>query len=149
MRRSAVMAVLGLLTLGCDDDDEYGPHWSDSSVLPLFTLKADSLSTSFSGRVYPQRHFEFDGADGFELGKPNARLTVNASAVWQYAPIRVELHDSESAIVRWDVPVVPPELGGSFQFVDSQPLTGRRPERAVVDFQDFAGNCILEILGHD
>ena len=155
VKRTALLVVLAPLVLGCDDDDHYGPYWSGRYVVPEFTLKQNSLSTSFSGAVHPETYFELGREDGLAFGKPNARLTVNASAVWQYAPIYVALYDgrresigsSETLIVDWVLP--PPERGAGFEVVDSQPLSGRNPEWAVVDFVDFSGNCVLEVLGHD
>ena len=124
------------------------------SSLALFDCMQDSLSTSFEGQVYPQTRFVFGPAEGCAFDKPNAKLTVNANTVWQHAPVVVELADgarenvgSEATrIVRWEVP--PPELGGTIQFSDSQPLV-RTPVWALVDFVDFSGICIVQVLGHD
>ena len=158
MDRLAIAATLalGMAGAGCSHDDmpPYGPYWSYEAVLPSFDCMQDSVSTSFEGRVYPETRFVFGAADGCTWDKPNAKLTVNANTVWQHAPVVVELADgarenvgSEATrIVRWDVP--PPELGGTLQFSQSQPLA-RTPAWALVDFVDFSGICILQVLGHD
>jgi hypothetical protein len=133
----------------------YGPYWTYMPVAPVFTAKQDSVSTSFNGRVYPQTHFVFGAADGFTFDKPNARLTLNATTVWQYAPISVSLFDGPASgigtaaalVAHWDIP--PPPLGAPIRFVESQSLGGRTPAWTVVDFTDFSGSCILEVLGHD
>ncbi len=148
------IAFCACIAASCGDG-RYGPYWTDSAVIPLFAAKQESLSTSFNGRVYPQTRFLFGAADGFMLDKPNARLTVNANTVWQYAPIVVELYDGpqdkigdpSTQVVRWEVP--PPPPGGEITFVASRPLGGRRPIWAVVDFLDYSGTTILEVLGHD
>jgi len=124
-------------------------------VTPVFTAKQDSVSTSFSGRIYPQTHFVLGPADGFSFDKPNARFTLNCTTVWQYAPVTVNLFDGPmdgigtpaALVAHWEVP--PPPFDGLISFVDSRPLSGRTPLWTVVDFPDFAGSCILEVLGHD
>jgi len=133
----------------------YGPYWTYMPVIPVFTAKQDSVSTSFNGHVHPETHFVLGVANGFTFDKPNARLTINATTVWQYAPITVNLFDGPEAgigtpaalVAHWEVP--PPPLGGPIGFVNSQSLGGRTPAWTVVDFRDFSGTCILEVLGHD
>ncbi len=150
-----VTLLFACAALSCGDEGRYGPYWTDRALTPVFAAKQDSLSTSFNGRVYPETRFIFGAADGFTIDKPNARLTVNANTVWQYAPIVVELYDGardtvgdpSSRIVRWEVP--PPPPGGEIAFVNTQGLGSRRPTWAVVDFVDFSGTTILEVLGHD
>jgi hypothetical protein len=142
-----------LSALGCDDDD-YGPYWDHHEVIPTFTAKQNSLSTSFTGRVYPETYFVFGPDDSFTLDKPNARVTLNANTVWAYAPVYVDLYDgphdqvgSEATrVATWEIPV--PEHGEEITFVQSKPLS-RQPVWAAVDFVDFSGICILEVLGHD
>jgi hypothetical protein len=154
---NAALVAATLLMAACSGPPPppYGPYWTYLPVTPVFTAKQDSVSTSFNGRVYPQTHFVLGAADGFTFDKPNARLTINATTVWQYAPVGVSLYDGpESAIgtatalvARWEVPA--PPLGAPIRFVDSQGLGGRTPTWTVVDFRDFSASCILEVLGHD
>jgi hypothetical protein len=144
-----------LLACSCGDRPAYDRYWDYPPVTPIFTTTDESLSTSFTGFVHPQKQFVFGVADGLHFDKPNVRLTVNANVVWQYAPLLVELYDGPrenvdegtSPIVRWEVP--PPPVDGTIAFVDSQPLRGRRPLWAYIDFVDFSGGCVLQILGHD
>jgi hypothetical protein len=154
-KSSALMLLMAVVmtNAGCDDD-EYGPYWTHTALTPTFAANHNSLSTSFTGRVYPITAFVFGPEEGFVLDKPNARLTINANTVWAYAPVLVELYDGPAAsvgseetfIAGWEI--APPELGGEIQFQDSVPLS-RPPVWAVVEFVDFSGICILEILGHD
>jgi hypothetical protein len=152
----AVLVTGALSGVSCGGEPpSYGPYWTYTSVVPVFVAKQNSLSTSFNGRIHPETHFVFGAAEGFTLDKPNARLTINANTVWQYAPVTVNLFDGTrdgigtpaALVAHWEVP--PPPLNGQIAFVNSQSLMGRRPLWAVVDFHDFSGTCILEILGHD
>jgi hypothetical protein len=154
--KTALVATI-LLAASCGNPPPppYGPYWTYLPVTPTFAAKQDSVSTSFNGRVYPQTHFVLGAADGFSFDKPNARLTLNATTVWQYAPVTVALYDgpqdaigTPSALVAdWQVPA--PAIGSPLDFVDSQSLGGRTPAWVVVDFTDFSASCILEVLGHD
>ena len=153
--RIALIILLWIGAICCDDDDYYGPYWSHTELVPVFTAKQDSVSTSFTGRVWPETHFVFGADDGFTFTKPNARLTINANSVWAYDPVVVSLYDGnfedvgsdDTLIRRWEVEN--PPLGGEIGFVDSQWLNGRVPLWVVIDFIDFSGVCILEVLGHD
>src|SRR5436309_1591892 len=83
-----------LVALGCGGSQPpFGPYWTYEPVTPVFTAKKDSVSTSFNGHVYPQTHFVLGPTDGVSFDKPNARLTLNATTVWQYAPLTVNLFD--------------------------------------------------------
>src|SRR5262245_31815845 len=155
--QKAVLVTAALFAASCGGDPPppYGPYWTDVPVTPLFTAKQDSVSTSFNGRVYPETHFVLGAADGFSFDKPNARLTLQANTVWQYQPVTVNLFDGPrdgigtpaALVAHWEIP--PPPPNGPIDFVDSQPLGGRTPAWTVVDFRDFSGSCILEVLGHD
>jgi hypothetical protein len=150
------LAIVALLTASCGGSPPpYGPYWTYVPVTPVFTAKQDSVSTSFNGHVYPETHFVLGTADGFTFDKPNARLTINATTVWQYDLITVNLFDGPAdgigtpaaLVAHWDIQ--PPPLGGPINFVNSQSLGGRTPAWVVVDFRDFSASCILEVLGHD
>jgi hypothetical protein len=154
-RIGLVAGALTLTSCGGPPPPPYGPYWTYAPVTPVFTAKQDSVSTSFNGRVYPVTHFVLGATDGFAFDKPNARLTLNATTVWQYAPVTVNLFDGPvdaigtpaALVAHWEIP--PPPFDGPIDFVSSQPLNGRTPAWTVVDFQDFSGSCILEVLGHD
>jgi hypothetical protein len=153
--KSALAFAVLVTSCGGAPPPPYGPYWTYDPVTPVFTAKQDSVSTSFNGRVYPQDHFVLGAPDGFSFDKPNARLTINATTVWQYVPVTVDLYDGPAdaigtpaaLVAHWEVP--PPPLGGDINFVNSQSLGGRTPAWTVVDFQDFSASCILEVLGHD
>jgi hypothetical protein len=158
-RQRVELGVAVLLTLSsCSDPPPppyYGPYWTYELVTPNFVVKEDSVSTSFVGHVFPQTHFIFGAGDGVSFDKPNARLTFNATSVWQYAPVTVDLFDgpvntvgtSTALVAHWEVP--PPPLDGPIDFVNSQSLRSRTPVWVVVDLPAFSGSCILEVLGHD
>jgi hypothetical protein len=158
MNGAARILLVGtsLLVVACGGSPPpYGPYWTDIPVTPIFTAKKDSVSTSFNGRVYPQTHFVLGVADGVDFDKPNARLTVQATTVWQYEALTVNLFDGPqdtigtpaALVAHWEIP--PPAPNGPIDFVNSQPLGGRKPVWTVVDFREFSASCILEILGHD
>ena len=158
MNGAARILLVGasLLFVACGGSPPpYGPYWTNIPVMPVFTAKADSVSTSFNGRVYPQTHFVLGVADGVHFDKPNARLTVQATTVWQYGALTVNLFDGPedtigtpgALVAHWEIPPPPPD--GPIDFVNSQPLGGRTPVWTVVDFREFSGSCILEVLGHD
>src|SRR5262249_33420791 len=93
-QKAALVATISLATsCGNHPPPPSGPYWPYLPVTPAFAAKQDSVSTSFNGHVYPQTRFVLGAADGFSFDKPNARLTLNATTVWQYAPVTVALFD--------------------------------------------------------
>lgn len=153
MLRRAMIAVFILSgALGCSGPD-HGPYWEHQKVTPSFSVMTDNFSTTFEGHVFPDKVFVLGPEDGVSFTTANVRLTVNAAAVWAYAPIYVELYDGEESdvgkpearIARFVVDE--PALDGSIQFQESLPL--ERPPRWVrVEFADFSGQCVLQLLGH-
>ncbi len=148
-----IVAGVGCFIAACQPG--YGPHWQDREVTPVFAVTHNSVSTAFQGHVYPQTRFVLGVDEGLSFDKPNVRLTINADAVWAHDDVVVELYDGprdtighpSACITGWVVP--PPQPDGSLGIVESHSLEGRRPSWAVIEFWDYAGITILELLGHD
>lgn len=132
----------------------YGPDWSGTAIAPTFTAAQDQSSTSFTGRIHPTTRFVQGTEDGFWFTKPNVQLTVNCAAVWAYEAVKVGLYDGaredigsqDTLITSFIVPV--PEPGGDILFGESQALAWA-PLWVVTDLEDFAGQCVLQVLGDD
>ncbi len=130
----------------------YGPYWSSSSLVPIFTLQQNDISTSFSGHVAPQTHFIFGAADGLSFDRPYAKLTINANTVWAHLPVNVYLCDGpadsvyypEHIIAQWTVDQ--PVEGGSILFTQMLAVS-RSPTWLVVDFADYSGNTVFQVIG--
>ncbi len=150
---------LALTLLGsCTHEDHrpnYGPHGEHAPLVPDFTAKQDSVSTSFTGRIGPQQRFLIGAQDGLFWTKPNARLTINAADVWAHNLLVISLYDGErdevgsdeTLIWRWELAA--PHQGDRLEFIESIDLQGRDLRWIEIDFRDFAGIAILEVLGHD
>ncbi|MCH2108522.1 MAG: hypothetical protein MK135_04285 [Polyangiaceae bacterium] len=141
-----------LLILVACSGEHHGPDWSDLPVTPSFSIAQDTLSTTFEGWVEPKKEYIFGPADGVSFTTANLQLTVNMAAVWASEPIKVEafldeedLADSRLAVASWTVPV--PGADESATFVESPPVAGA-PQWIRVRFSDFAGQCVLQVLGH-
>lgn|GEM_PF-3021594 len=148
----SAVSLLGLQACG-EPPQDYGPQWRGRETTPPFTILPNDFSTTFSGNVYPQTDFVFGAAEGFSMTGSMLKLTVVAGDVWAYAPIYVELYDgprdqigSEATLItKWEIPT--PDRGRDFTFENIRPLP-RIPNWVVVRFPDFAGDCVVQLLGY-
>ena len=158
LRAGFTLALCQLMLSACSGRDapmDHGPDWNNTAVSPPFVAKQNQTSTAFDGWVGPQTSFVLGASEGFSLTRPNVKVTVQAAAVWAYAPIYIALYDGaeeligsdETRIAGWEISQ--PPLDGSINFTESQNLGGRTPLWLVVDFPDFAGTCLIEVLGYD
>ena len=154
---SIFLSLFVLSTAACREHEhlDHGPYWEHTALTPVFTAKQDSLSTAFTGLVSPETTFTIGPEQGLSWTKDNARLTINADAVWAYQPIIVSLYDGEfeqvgsdeTLLWRWEIDV--PEPGEALLFVESINLGGRNLQWIEVQFPDYSGVTLLEVLGHD
>jgi hypothetical protein len=109
------------------------------------------ISTAFEGRVYPDHIWVLGPEEGVSFDKPNIKITLNASAVWSYEPVFISLYDGPpdetEPLIRWEIPN--PPVDHDILFVDSEFINTSHVAYVVIDFADYAGVTVFELLGYD